>query len=152
MKACNVSGTAALLKMRHLIIRWPRFRTELGFLPMLNSQGMSRSTQSSAEVSGSGGSGGKDTAAAQRRSLRDPGHLLASLSCANAQVKDESSVVMQRHDFALDTTLGPAAFSHSKVSIQELYLYYDCTVACRCAGILYMMPICVHHQGLPRRC
>ena len=87
-----------------------------GFLAKLYSSGVSRSTKSSAEGSARSGSGEKDTAAAQRRSPRDPGHLLASLSCANAQVKDDSPVVMQRHDFALDTTLGPAVFSHSKVS------------------------------------
>ena len=58
----------------------------------------------------------KEDSASPARSAKDPGHLLASISCASAQAKGErGGTVMQRHDLALDTTLGPGAFSHSKV-------------------------------------
>lgn len=51
-------------------------------------------------------------------SAKDPGHLLASLSCASAQAEGDggSGFIMQRHEFALDTVVGPGAFSTSKVA------------------------------------
>ena len=58
----------------------------------------------------------KEDSATPARSAKDPGHLLASMNCASAQAKGEGGgTVVQRHDFALDTSLGPGAFSHSKV-------------------------------------
>ena len=52
------------------------------------------------------------------RSAKDPGHLLASLNCASAQAEEDGSsgLAMQRHDFALDSSVGPGVFSTSKVA------------------------------------
>ncbi len=55
------------------------------------------------------------------RSAKDPGHLLASLNCASAQAKgNDGGLIMQRHDFALVTTVGPGVFSPSKVRCRTM--------------------------------
>ena len=73
----------------------------------------------SADIPGDAKGGGPTRASKEPgRSAKDPGHFLASLNCASAQADGDSGggLVMQRHDFALDTTVGPGVFSTSKVA------------------------------------
>ena len=76
----------------------------------------------SAKLAREGGEGGLTRACKEPgRSAKDPGHLLASLNCASAQAAEDGGgggLVMQRHDFALDTTVGPGVFSTSKVILK----------------------------------
>ena len=63
------------------------------------------------------------------RSAKDPGHLLASLNCASAQAEEDggSGLAMQRHDFALDSSVGPGVFSTSKVTSSAMAALYALT-------------------------